>query len=174
MKKSSKLFLKYFKRHKKIIKRFGIPLVAGVFLFLLGTRVQLINSERKQPSNIVWAIDSTVKIPTGLRKMLLSQNICKDYRGNNSPPGVGLWGVVQVEQQSFAKIAHGCSWTVSSQILAVKQKNTWVLIPPIEYYSDTVAGVPNCAAIVKHKVPISLEGFCLNDAGKLTKNPNPN
>ena len=173
MNKLSKKLQKYYKKHRKFIKRFVVPFIAAILLFGLGMLTQNIRQERSHPSNIVWGVDQTVKVPSDLRKMLMERDDCKDYRGGNSPKGVGLWAVTQIEQNKFAKLSHGCSWSVSNQALAIKQKNTWELIPAIEYFFDTTQGVPACTAVVKYKVPINLEGFCLNDAGKLTKNPNP-
>lgn len=173
MKKLYKKLQKYYKRHQKTFKRYGVPVLAAIALFALGIFTQNILHERAQPTNIVWAIDETVKIPADLRKTLLKKDECRGYRGGDSPPGVGLWGIVQVEQGKFAKIAHGCSWSVTSQVLAVKSKGSWQLVSPLEYFSDTTQGIPTCNAVIKYKVPVSLEGFCVNDSGKLAKNPNP-
>lgn len=172
IKKRFKKLDKVYKRHQKIIKKFGVPALTAVLVFFGGMFVQTVRQERSRPANIVWAIDETVKVPADLKKMLLKRDDCRDYRSAGSPKGVGLWAVVQVEQDSFAKITHGCSWAVSNQAIAVKQQQGWLLVPAIEYFSDTLQGVPSCTAVVKYKVPITLEGFCLNDSGKLSKNPN--
>lgn len=173
MKKLSKNLQKRYKKRQKFIKRVVVPFLFGVFLFFLGMFIQNVRLERSHPNNIVWGVDKTVQVPDDLRKMLMNRDDCNDYRGGNSPKGVGLWAVTQIEQNKFAKLAHGCSWSVSNQALAIKQKNSWELVPAVEYFFDTTQGVPTCTAVVKYKVPISLEGFCLNDAGKLSKNPNP-
>lgn len=173
MKNLSKKLKKYYRQHQKGIKRFVLPVLAAFLLFITGMFTQHIKQEYARPANIVWAIDETVQVPADLRKMLLEKDDCRNYRGVDSPRGVGLWAIVQVEQGRFAKIANGCSWSVSGQVLAVKPKGSWQLVPPIEYFSDTTQGVPTCNAVVKYKVPIALEGFCINDSGKLTKNPNP-
>ncbi len=172
MKKFINSFKKYFKRNHKSLRRFGVPVVATILIFSLGMIAQQIRQERDRPANVVWGIDSHVKVPASLRKMLLKRDDCKDYRGFNSQRGVGLWAVIQVEQDKFAKITHGCSWALSNQTLATKEKNDWKLVPSLEYFSDTSQGVPTCTAVIKYKVPISLEGFCLNEVGKLAKNPN--
>ncbi len=172
IKKRLKKLVKVYKRYQKSIKKYGVPAFAALLIFLSGMIVQNIRQDRSKPSNIVWAIDETVKVPSDLKKMLLQRDDCKDYRSAGSPKGVGLWAVVQVEQGSFAKITHGCSWSVNNQALAVKINQKWQLIPALEYFSDTLQGVPSCTAVVKYKVPIGLEGFCLNDSGKLSKNPN--
>lgn len=174
MKKLFKKLQKYYKKRQRFIKRIVVPFLIGLFLLYLGMFIQSVRLERSHPNNIVWAVDKTVQVPSDLRKMLMNRDDCKDYRGGNSPKGVGLWAVTQIEQGKFAKLAHGCSWSVSNQALAVKQRNSWSVVPAIEYFSDTTQGVPTCKAVVKYKVPIGLEGFCLNDVGKLSKNPNPN
>lgn len=172
IKKRFKKLVKLYKRNQKSIKKFGVPLALAVLIFFGGMLVQMVRQERSKPANIVWAIDETVKVPAELKKMLLKRDDCRDYRSAGSPKGVGLWAVVQVEQGGFAKITHGCSWAVNNQALAVKQQQGWQLVPAVEYFSDTLQGVPSCTAVVKYKVPIALEGFCLNDTGKLSKNPN--
>lgn len=172
-KKIYKSIVKYLKPRQKRLKRYGVPIIGAIIIFTLGVSVQIIRQNQTHPKNLVWGIESSVKVPRDLRNMLMKRNDCVDYRGYESELGVGLWAVVQTEQDSFAKITHGCSWALNNQALAVKNDNKWALIPSKEYFSDTVQGTPSCSALVKHKVPAKLEGFCMNDSGKLSKNPNP-
>lgn len=173
MNKQYKKLLKLYKRHHKKLKQFGVPIVAGLAVFGLGMAYQQYRVNNTHPTNIVWAIDDTVRVPDDLKKVLLKTDDCGGYKGANSPKGIGLWAVVQIEQNAFAKLSYGCSWAINNQTIAVKTDNKWKLIKPVEYFSDTVQGVPNCTAVVKYKVPDSLEGFCRNDKGELVKNPNP-
>lgn len=173
MKKQLKKLTKLFKRHQKSLRRRGVPALVLLAVFFAGMVTQVVWQARKQPSNLVWGVDSSVKVPKDLKNMLLARDDCKDYRSFGSQRGVGLWAVVQIEQDRFAKISHGCSWAINNQTLAVKQSSGWQIVTSLEYFSDTAQGVPTCTAVIKYKVPIGLEGFCLNDKAQLVKNPNP-
>ena len=173
LKKQLKPIQKLLRKHHKTIIKYGLPLLLMVMAFIAGRTYQSYKSLHTQPQNIVWAIDTTVNIPDDLRAMLMQKNECQSYRGNSAPQGVGLWAVTHLEQGSYAKIAYGCSWSLSDHAVVVKQANHWTVIPPSEYFSDPNQGVPLCTAVVQYKIPVQLEGFCANDTGKLTKNPNP-
>lgn len=173
MKKQQKQLIRLYKKHRKILLRYCIPIVIGCVLFGSGMFVQNVRLQDQQPKNIVWAVDETVKVPKGLRQALLELDTCKNYRGADSPSGVGLWGVTQVEQDKFAKITYGCSWQLTSYIVAVNNGKTWQLLQPTEYFADTAQGVPSCAVVTKYKIPPALEAFCVNEKFELSKNTTP-
>lgn len=173
MNKQVKQLFRLWKQHKKRIKRYGTPLVFGVAIFLLGMFTQKTYLAGHQPLNIVWAVDKTVKVPQDLRQTLEKRDDCNNYRGADQPGGVGLWGVIQVEDNKFAKLSYGCSLTLTSYMLAVKQDNKWVLLKPVEYFSNTSGGVPVCTMITKYNIPGTIESFCTNDKGDVVKNPTP-
>ena len=145
----------------------------GVGIFILGVLFQVFYASRQQPSNLVWSVDSSVKVPSDLRRALEKQEPCKNMRGNETITGVGLWGVIQVEEQKFAKIAYGCSLTLTSYIMAIKQGDKWQLLKPVDYFFNTAQGVPSCGVISKYKIPASIETFCINEKSQIVKNPTP-
>lgn len=173
LKKLQKQFSKTYKKYRKLLRRVGIPVVVLLVTFLIGMQVQALKINKLQPDNLVWSIDETVIIPADLKKMLLELDDCKSYRGTDSPKGVGLWGVMQVEQEMFAKIAYGCSWELTSYILAVKIDKNWLLLKPVDYFADTAQGVPSCKVVADYKIPPTIESFCSNDKGELMRNPTP-
>lgn len=172
-KKLLKSVQKFWRKNRRIIIHYGVPLLGLIIAFLVGGYYQRYQAVHTQPKNIVWAVDKTVTVPSALRSRLMHRHDCQNYKGTDNLEGVGLWAVTQIEQGSFAKLAYGCSWSLSDHAVAVKQATGWLVIPPEQYFTDTNQGVPLCTAIVKYKIPPSIEGFCGNDVGKLTKNPNP-
>jgi hypothetical protein len=171
--KIQKKFKSSIKKHRKLLIKYGIPSVLVLVAFLAGSIRQQYVYEHTQPDNLVWAVDSSVVVPEKLKTMLKQRSDCVGYRGQDAPKGVGLWAVTQVEKDAFAKLSYGCSWSLSSHAVAAKKGQTWQIIAPETYFSDTTQGVPLCTAVIEHKVPPTIDGFCSNDAGKLTKNPNP-
>lgn len=164
---------KYLRKRRKTILRYGVPIVLVLVSFCAGGAYQRYHDVHTQPRNIVWSIDASVSVPSDLRNYLMQKNECQSYRGSNAPSGTGLWAVTQIDQGAYAKLAYGCSWSLSDHAVAVKQAKGWTIISPSLYYSDPIQGVPLCTAVVQYKIPPSIEGFCSNDSGKLTKNPNP-
>lgn len=172
-------------RKKKKISRkqrqkfLNIAIPASVILisFLLGSGVTLLMQRRAIPDNIVWAADSTVKLPPDLKKFLEKQNKCEQYRGNSSPKGVGLWGVYQMSGRNYAKISYGCSWGLTTYIMAVKQNSEWRLIEPTVYFAPFKDGVnasngalPYCAQLELYKIPKDIESFCISHDGTAKSN----
>lgn len=159
------------KAQRKLLKKY-LPLgITAMAAFLIGLGVSNIGL-KDTPSNIVWAADNTVKVPRDLRDHLSKQNDCKSYRGTGSPTGVGLWGVYQVHNAKFAKIAYGCSTNLQNYIFGVKTDNKWKLIQPTEYFSpfegttDSRGGaIPFCTMIEKYKIPKAIEPFCVQADG---------
>lgn len=153
------------------IKKFFSHIKAPVLLILLSLLAGwLIRDAQaiKPKANLVWPIDNMVNVPKDLEKYLLKQDACKEYRGTGSPKGVGLWAVMQVEQSKFAKIAYGCSDSLTAYIMAVKDKSGWTLLPPVEYFANS-AGldvVPKCEVVDKYAVPAKIESFCIDVSGK--------
>lgn len=156
----------------------GIPLIAGC-LGLIGGIIltRLLMTPRSLPTNLVWAADKTVNVPQDLRTFLESKQNCNDYRGKGAPAGVGLWGVYQTTGGRFAKIAYGCSWSLDTYIMAIKQKDTWQLLPPSEYFApfkDAIAAdkgaLPFCAVLEKYKIPKNIESFCVTSEGNAKPN----
>lgn len=164
---------KLLRKHRKALIRYGVPVVLVLIAFYSGAAYTRYRIAHTQPKNIVWAIDATVPVPDSLKSVLMKRTDCTSYRGNNAPVGVGLWSVTQLEQQRYAKLTYGCSWSLSDHTVAVEQSGKWTVLKPGDYYADPNQGVPLCTAVVQYKIPPTLEGFCANDSGKLTKNPNP-
>lgn len=161
------------KRLKKILPPIGIGLL-GFFTGIVGT---VIISSRHTPANLVWAADANVKMPKDLRTFLENRNDCHEYRGAGSPTGVGLWGVYQVSRDRYAKIAYGCSWHLSSYIMAVRQKHDWQLLRPAEYFAPFKDGInpsqgalPYCSVIERYKIPDEIESFCITNDGSAQSN----
>ncbi len=172
--------LKLSKNQRKQLFAVGIPVLVGLFGLLIGITGTRLLSGRRAPKNLVWAADKTIKIPKDLRTLLLSQDQCKGYNGTDTPTGVGLWGVYQVSKASYAKIAYGCSWNLSSYIMAIKQNGQWQLIKPKDYFSPFQDGVdptkgalPYCAVVDKYKIPKDIEPFCIQADGSAKANETP-
>lgn len=170
--KLQKRFKYFIKKYRKQLIQFGLPILLVVAAFFIGAARQQYIYEHTQPDNLVWAVDAGVVIPDSLKTMLKQRTDCEMYRGADAPKGVGLWAVTQVEQNAFAKLSYGCSWSLSNHAVAFKVGQSWQVIPPEQYFSDTTQGIPLCTAVVTYKVPAKVDGFCSNDEGKLTKNPN--
>ncbi len=170
--------LKLSKRQQKQFKKFLIPIGIGLIGFLIGFVASNVISGSKKPMNLVWVADSEVQLPKDLRKFLEGQQDCREYRGTGTPTGVGLWGVYQIHKGQFAKIAYGCSWSLSSYIMAVRQKTGWELLKPTEYFAPFKDGInpsqgalPYCAMLEKHKIPSQIESFCITADGSAQNNP---
>lgn len=154
------------------LKRNQIVLV-GLCVLTVGILLGLITPVLLRPaipSNLVWAADGSVSVPRDLRTYLSNQNDCKEYRGNGSPNGIGLWAVYQVEASKFAKIAYGCSSSLSSYIMAVKTEQGWQLLPPSEYFADAPGDnsklfLPKCQFISDYKISKNIEPFCIESDG---------
>lgn len=174
-KKKSKLKLKLSKKQRAQLKMIGIPVLVGLVCLNVGIAGTRFFEARRVPGNIVWAADETVAVPKDLRRFLQSQDDCKSYRGSGTPTGVGLWGVYQVSKAKFAKIAYGCSWNLSSYIMAVKEDSGWKLLPPTTYFapfqgSTTTGALPLCSAIDQYKIDKSIEPFCVATDGSARAN----
>ncbi len=168
---------KLSKKNRKRLASTAIPLLAGLFGLIVGIIFISFLSNRQSPSNLIWAADDTVKVPNDLRKYLSDKKDCASYRGTDTPSGVGLWGVYQVSKKQYAKIAYGCSWNLSSYILAVKQNGKWELLKPVEYFAPFKDGVdptqgalPHCSIVDKYNIPGELEPFCINTDGSAVDN----
>jgi hypothetical protein len=171
--------LKLTKKQKKRFQSLVRPIVIGFGGFIFGIVLMILLQSDSAPQNIVWAADDSVKVPGDLRAYLESRDDCKEYKGTGTPTGVGLWGVYQVADNRFAKIAYGCSWGLSSYIMAVKQKTGWELLKPTEYFAPFKDGInpaqgalPYCAMLEKHKIPSHIESFCITADGTAQSNPN--
>ncbi|MES2971344.1 MAG: hypothetical protein V4702_03425 [Patescibacteria group bacterium] len=173
LKKKLKLSKKQQKQFRKLLITFGIGL-AG---FMTGILTTVVLNRPEPPRNLVWAADIEVSVPKDLRKFLENQSDCQQYRGTDSPTGVGLWGVYQTSKGRFAKIAYGCSWSLSSYIMAIKQDDQWQLLQPTEYFAPFKDGVspaqgalPYCSIIEKYKIPKDIESFCISNDNKAQSN----
>lgn len=180
VKKKNRLKLKLSKKQHRRLIHYGKPVLAGLLGLLIGVAATKLSDSRRAPSNLVWAADNTVKIPKDLRAFLMAKNDCKAYRGTDSPTGVGLWGVYQVSKSQYAKIAYGCSWNLSSYVMAVKQKGSWQLIKPTEYFAPFKNGVdpskgalPFCNVLEQYKIPKDIEPFCVKADGSAQSNESP-
>ncbi len=165
------------KKQRKEIKAFAVPLTAVLFGLIVGVFANKLLSKQKTPTNLVWAADNTIQIPKDLRKFLESKSACGNYRGADTPTGVGLWGVYQVSQSRFAKIAYGCSWSLDNYVMAIKLAGSWQLLEPKDYFApfnngvDPVKGaLPFCSAIEKYNIPKDIEPFCINPSGSASSN----
>jgi hypothetical protein len=174
-KKKLKFGVKLNKARRKRLKAVALPVIVGLLCLNIGIIGTRFLESRKVPGNIVWAADDTVVVPRDLRKFLGSQDDCKNYRGTDSPTGVGLWGVYQVSRGKFAKIAYGCSWSLSSYIMAVKEDSGWTLLQPTEYFapfqgSSATGALPLCDMVEKYKINSSIEPFCIAADGTARAN----
>lgn len=172
-KKKFKLSKKQRKQLIFVVTSVGIGLTG----LLLGIVLMNVVNARNVPTNLIWASEPSVKVPDDLRTFLETRNDCEHYRGIDTPTGVGLWGVYQTSQGKFAKIAYGCSWNLNSYIMAVKQKQGWLLIQPAEYFAPFKDGVdaskgalPFCTVIEKYKIPKDIESFCIKSDGTAQAN----
>lgn len=170
--------VKLNKKQQKQLKKLLIPLGIGLVSLLMGIAGTSLFYNRRAPHNLVWAADSSVKLPKDLRKFLENKNDCREYRGSGTPTGVGLWGVYQASQDKYAKIAYGCSWSLSSYVMAVKQKTGWELLQPTQYFAPFKDGVnpaqgalPYCDMLEKYKIPSEIESFCIKRDGSAQSNP---
>lgn len=168
---------KLSKKQQQKLKSLSLFLAIFAIGLALGVTLIKFNATNKgTPKNLVWAADNTVKIPASLRKFLVTRNDCGHYKGNGSPDGVGLWSVYQVSNERFAKIAYGCSWNLTSYIMAVKQNNGWILVPPKEYFAEfkdspgKAGALPNCSQLEKYKINKSIEPFCITTDGTAKTN----
>lgn len=177
MAKKRRLKIKLTKKNRKKLASIAIPLLIGLSGLVIGIVATNFIIGRSNPKNLVWAADKDVKIPKDLRGYLAAKNECKSYRGTDTPDGVGLWGVYQVSKKQYAKIAYGCSWSITSYIMAVKQDGEWQLLPPAEYFAPFKNGVdpsqgalPYCSIVDKYNVPGEIEPFCINEDGSASDN----
>lgn len=168
---------KVSKKLRRQILNVAIPAAIIMASVLIGAVGSIKLSAAKKPANLVWAADNTVSVPDDLKKFLSGRQSCREYRGTGTPTGVGLWGVFQVSQNRFAKIAYGCSWHLSTYIMAVKQEKNWQLIKPTEYFAPFGDGgvtdsgaLPFCAQLDKYKIPKEIESFCIDAEGKAKSN----
>lgn len=168
---------KILKKQRQKLVNLAVPMAIILSSLLTGVIATLVIINRNVYSNLVWAADSTVRVPRDLEKFLGGQDGCKEYRGTGTPTGIGLWGVYQVSQEKYAKIAYGCSWSLSSYIMAVKQDNFWQLVKPTEYFApfkdSTNAGsgaLPYCSQLEKYKIPKDIESFCIKEDGSAKSN----
>jgi hypothetical protein len=169
--------LKFSRKQRKQIVRVGLPVLAAALGLFIGVGATNLYKGRRAPQNLVWAADKGVKVPNNLRKFLETKNDCKAYRGTNTPTGVGLWGVYQVADGRYAKIAYGCSWSLNTYVMAVKQKGAWQLLKPTEYFAPfkdgldpTKGALPFCTMVEKYKIPHDIEPFCIQPDGSAKSN----
>lgn len=172
--KFKQIKVKQLKRDRRVVRAFLVVLVVvGVGVGLL---IAVLQPPEQHPRNLVWAADKTVKIPSDLMEFLRTRDDCRGYRGTNSPTGVGLWAVYQVSHERFAKIAYGCSLNLDLYIVAVKEKNRWVLIPPTDYFAGGDADkldtsfLPKCTWVDKYQLDKSFESFCIEADGSARTN----
>jgi hypothetical protein len=169
---------KLSKRQRQKLLNIVIPMLVVLASLLIGSAITLILKNTERPSNLVWAADNTVQLPGDLTRFLRQQKHCEQYRGTGSPTGVGLWGVYQVTHDKYAKIAYGCSWSLSTYIMAVKQGKTWRLIEPTEYFAPFKDGanaeekgaLPYCVQLEKYRIPKDTESFCISTDGSAKSN----
>ncbi|HSX23955.1 MAG TPA: hypothetical protein VLE74_02530, partial [Candidatus Saccharimonadales bacterium] len=114
--------LRLTRKQRKQALAFALPVAIGLGGLIAGIIATRVLSGRKPPANLVWGADSSIRVPKELQAYLQTRRDCKEYRGAGSPTGVGLWGVYQLSQGKFAKIAYGCSWNLSSYVMAVRYK----------------------------------------------------
>lgn len=176
-KKKSKIKfkIKLSKKRRLQLKTYGVPLLTGLLCLNIGIVGTRLFEARQNPRNIVWAADETVQIPSSLREYLEQKNVCQNYRGSTTATGVGLWGVFQVSQDKFAKIAYGCSWSLSTYILAVHENSGWKLLEPAEYFapfkgSASTGAIPHCSVLQKYKIDKVIEPFCIAADGSARPN----
>lgn len=82
-----------------------------------------------------------------------------------------------MSKNRYAKIAYGCSWNLNSYIMAVKPKDSWLLIKPADYFApfhDAVnpsqGALPFCTQLEMYKIPKDIESFCINADGSAAAN----
>lgn len=177
-KKSKRLNTKKLKkltRNKRLLKYVPFALLLGGVL--AGLLIAWLQPPDVYPRNLVWAADKDVKIPDGLTEYLYDLEDCKGYRGTNTAPGVGLWGVYESSKNKFAKISYGCSTHLSIYIMAVKDKDNWKLLQPTEYFAARTSGsgpvssyLPNCSMIDTYQIDKSIEPFCIEPGGSPREN----
>ncbi len=164
------------KAQKRQLQQLSILIATGFGSLLLGIGGTKLLSNRTAPRNLVWAADNTVQVPKDLKQFLLTQDTCKNYRGKNTPTGIGLWGVYQTSKKSYAKIAYGCSWNLTNYIMAVKSGGKWQLLEPAKYFApfaSTSSGsgvLPYCRALEQYKIPKDIESFCIKPDGSAEAN----
>lgn len=149
-----------------------------LFIFIVGVAIGWLiamSTRNKQPNNVVWSIDESVAIPSDLRRTLDKQVGCESYRGPGTPSGVGLWGVQQIEQDKFAKVVHGCSWSLDGYVMFYRENKLWQKIDPKVYFAPSQSGsgrsaLPNCSVLEKYSISQSMEAFCIQSNGKAKAN----
>ena len=129
-----------------------------------------------EPKNVeVWAVDTSVKMPVGLKAYLESHdtNDCKSYKGTGTPTGVSLFALEKSVDDKYAKMAYGCSDDLrfNTTIVAVKQNDKWVLVQPTQYYSGN-GDLPLCSAISKYSISKDAEPQCVDTKGAIQENAN--
>lgn len=175
-KKKSKLKIKLTKKQRLQLKTYGVPVLVGLLCLNIGIIGTRMFEARQTPRNIVWAADETVYLPTSLRKYLSGKQECQNYRGADTPTGVGLWSVFQVSEGKFAKIAYGCSWSLTTYVMAVQEKSGWKLLAPSEYFapfkdSSATGAIPLCNVLEQYKINKAIEPFCIAHDGSARPNP---
>ena len=129
-----------------------------------------------QPKNIrVWAVEDTVKIPTGLQSYLESnhKNDCKSWRGTDTPTGVALFAVEKSVGDQYALMTYGCSDQLNpgTTIVAAKVNGKWIITQPVEYYSGKDK-LPSCSQIDKYQISKNAEPKCVDSKGSTKENTN--
>jgi hypothetical protein len=146
----------------------------GIVILALGFVAGFVtNTLTSKENNVrVWAVDNTVKIPTGLENYLESNSNydCKSYRGTDTPTGVALYAVEKVVGNNYVKMSYGCSDNLNQDtyIIAIKQNGKWSLIQPVEYNNGAEA--PFCTALEKYHIGKNAEPYCIDQQGKTKSN----
>lgn len=176
--KKKKPKLKQKKQAIRKLKTSNRVLIIAILLvlaigILVGMATATLYMDKKpyntHPKNVVIAADHTISVPENLVKFLQRQDDCKNYRGNNSSVGVGIYSVYQVSHSKFAKLSYGCSTSLSSYVMAVKNNNQWHFIPVADYF--TVNGfLPKCIEVEKYQIDKSIEPFCIKENGMARDN----
>ncbi len=161
--KSKTLTFRKLKRDNRfLVAALVLFFIVGVIAGAAGMTLFVHNKPYNQhPKNVVISADDTVSAPPDLIDFLRRQDTCQGR--------VNLYSIYQVSANKFAKLSYGCSTSLSSYIMAVKNNSHWQLIPVSEYFSTT-GFLPKCIQVEKYQIDKSIEPFCIKENGMARNN----
>ena len=146
--------------------------IVAVVILGVGLSLQCFGRSSVHPKVLVWAATTDVEVPKSLSKYLQTRTEdCTGYYGDNTAPGVPLFAIESVVGGKYAKVAIGCSTSLSSGFPVILTSSGWGLLSGAEYYvsaeddpaKNEPAFLPRCSVVDKYGLPRTFEPSCYED-----------